>query len=247
MAKNGTMKIEALPADRRATLVALRDGFREAFGDELFALYVYGALTFPETEGVVDLDYHVILERPPDAVQVAAYEGVCAALARDHAPWGAELDGWPILRSQAGCSQRPEHALLPGVWDDSWALHRAHWLAGRCLVLHGPPPADVVVPPTWEELEANLRGELEYARRSPNDAFAVLNACRVLHSLLTRDVVRSKFGSAAWGLVRLPPGHHSTLLAAMAAYRGDATRDDATTLARGRPALFESVERTLDY
>lgn len=237
--------IEVLPADCRAALEALRNGCRAAFADDLFALYVYGALTFPETEGTVDLDYHVILERNRDAGQARASLEVCAAMARDHSPSAADLDGWPILRVEAGRSDPPEHVLHPGVRDGSWALHRAHWLARRCLVLHGPTPVEGVVPPTWEELEADLRGELEFARRSRADAFAVLNSCRVLQSLLTRNVVVSKFGSAYRGLAELPPELHATRRAAMAVYRGQATGNDTAMLELGRPVIFEHVEGAL--
>ena len=38
--------------------------------------------------------------------------------------------------------------------DKAWALHRAQWLAGHCVVLHGPEPADIVSAPTWAEHNA---------------------------------------------------------------------------------------------
>lgn len=234
-----------LPADCRAALDAFREGARAAFGTNLFALYIYGALTFPETEGIVDLDYHLILERQPDAGQVQRYVELCATLEREHSPWADDLDGWLIVRERAGTSNPPEHVLHPGARDGAWALHRAHWLAGRCLVLHGPMPAEVVTRPTWEELEADLWGELEFARQSPTDAFAVLNCCRVLHSFLTRNVVVSKFASAYWGLAELPPEFRPTLRAALAVYRRKATAGDTATLQRGRPGLFKYVEDAL--
>ena len=78
---------------QRAALDALSAGLRHAFGVDLFALYVYGAITFPETEGIVDLDYHAVVERPPTPAQVAEYQAACARLGSEHAPWGADLDG----------------------------------------------------------------------------------------------------------------------------------------------------------
>ena len=78
--------VPQLQPSQRATLDALLAGFRRAFGADLFALYVYGAITFPETEGVIDLDYHAILERPPTPVQVAEYKAACVRLAGEHAP-----------------------------------------------------------------------------------------------------------------------------------------------------------------
>jgi hypothetical protein len=236
--------VPQLQRSQRATLDALLAGLRSAFGGDLFALYVYGAITFAETEGIVDLDYHAILERSPAALQVAEYEAARARLGSEHAPWGADLDGWVILRSQAGGSASPAH-VIAGIPDSSWALHRAHWLAGRCIVLWGPPPAEVVTPPSWAEVEADLRGELEFAHRSPHDAFAVLNACRVLHSSRVSDAVQSKFGSAAWALRDLPAEHHAAIRAALATYRGHAAEADARALTRGRAPLFGLVDSEL--
>jgi len=52
---------------------------------DLFALYVYGAITFAETEGIVDLDYHAIVERPPTPVQIGEYDAARVRLGREHA------------------------------------------------------------------------------------------------------------------------------------------------------------------
>lgn len=232
--------VPPLQPGQRETLDALLAGLGHAFGADLFALYVYGAITFPETEGIVDLDYHAILERPPTHIQVADYQAACASLGGEHPPWGADLDGWVILASQAGGSQPPNH-VIAGNPDGSWALHRAHWLAGRCIVLCGPSPAEVVTAPDWAEVEAELRNELEFARRSPHDAFAVLNACRVLHSSRAGDAVQSKFGSAAWALRHLPTEHHAAIRAARATYQGHATDADKRILTRGRTPLFNLV------
>lgn len=212
-----------------------------AFGENLFALYVYGAITFPETEGVVDLDYHVIVERWPDEAQVARYRALGADLEQNHAPWGTDLDDWVILREQASGSAQPEHVVHSGLKDGSWALHRAHWLAGRCLVLFGPDPSGVVLAPMWAELADDLLGELSFAEKSRHDAFAVLNSCRILHSFASRDVVHSKFGSAAWAVTNLPSEHHAPIRAAMATYRGNATAEDKAALAHGRRALLDYV------
>ena len=236
--------VPQLQAGQRATLDALLAGFRRAFGADLFALYVYGAIAFPETEGVVDLDYHAILERAPAPAQVAEYQTACIHLGAEHAPWGADLDGWVILRTQTSGPEPPAH-VIARIPDGSWALHRAHWLAGRCIVLWGPPPAEVVTAPRWAEVETDLRGELEFARRSPHDAFAVLNACRVLHSFRVTDPVQSKFGSAAWALRHLSAEHHPAIRAALDTYRGHAREAEAEVLTRGRTPLFSLVDSQL--
>jgi hypothetical protein len=222
----------------RDAAAALRAGLLAAFGTDLRALYLYGAVTFPETEGISDLDYHAILVRRPTAAQQAALRELEARLASDHPPYGGDLDGWIILLDDARRSAPPSHLLLPELSDGSWALHRAHWLAGQCVILHGPSPADIVPEPAWDELRAALICELNFAAGDHGDAFAVLNACRIIRSVATGDVVQSKFGSAWWALQNLPGEHGPAISAAMATYRGAGTDDDARRLASGRAAIM---------
>jgi Domain of unknown function (DUF4111) len=237
--------LRSLSRERRAAVEALRAGYVEALGGSLHALYLYGAIAFPESEAIVDMDFHGFLHERPDSGRQAALAVVAETLARDHGPWGADLEGWLVLLEESRGSAGPEHVLFPGLRDESWALHRAHWLAGRCFVLHGPPPAEIVLAPTWDELAADLVGELDFAKRSKNDAFAVLNACRILHSFTARDVVHSKFGSAGWGLAHLPENLQPVIRAAMATYRAKATPDDGQVLASMRDPLLSYVEGAL--
>src|SRR5262249_41187793 len=108
-------------------------------------------------------------------------------------------------------------------------------------------PAKVVMAPDWAEVEADLRSELDSARRSPHDAFAVLNACRVLHSVRAGDAVQSKFGSATWALRHLPTEHHPVILAALDTYRGHAAEAATRLLSRGRTPLVRLVDSELAW
>ncbi len=209
--------------------MALRDEVCAAFGVSLHALYLYGAVTFPESEGTGDLDYHAILTGPPDPDQRTGYAAACARLAG--LPGCDDLDGWVIELAQARGSAPPVHRIRPGLRDDAWALHRAHWLAGRCVVLHGPPPASIVGQPGWDEQHQGLAAEFRFAQADKHDAYAVLNCCRILRSLAEHDVVQSKFGSAWWALDYLPIEHASAVTAAMNSYRGRATVADVATMA----------------
>lgn len=118
-------------------------------------------------------------------------------------------------------------------------IGRAHWLAGCCVVLHGPDPDAIVTAPTWGEQRAGLEAELVFLRgvAPEDDAYAVLNACRILRSLAEKDVVQSKFGSAAWALEHLPAEFDRVIRAGLSTYRGAATAADAEALATARPAI----------
>ena len=227
--------LESLPAPVRTAAAALRDQVSAAFGANLHALYLYGAVTFPESEGTGDLDYHAILTAPPDPGQRAGYAAACAVLA--HLPGCDDLDGWVIELAQARSSVPPTHLIRADLRDDAWALHRAHWLAGRCVVLHGPSPTSIVAEPGWDELHQGLAAELRFAQAGKHDAYAVLNCCRILRSLAEHDVVQSKFGSGWWAIDCLPAEHSRAITAAMNSYSGRATSADAAALAAGRRAM----------
>lgn len=124
--------------------------------------------------------------------------------------------------------------------DDAWALHSAHWLAGRCVVLHGPPPASIVAEPGWDELQHCLTAKFRFAEADDHDAYAALNCCRILRSLAEHDVVQSKFGSGWWALDHLPAEHAAAIMAAMNTCRGCATDADAAALAAGRRGIGSS-------
>ena len=241
----------SLPVPAGAAARDLRDGLLAALGADLRALYLYGALTFAETAGLLgpvpggDLDYHAILAGPPDAGQRAAVAAHETELARRHPGYGNELDGWFILLADARRADPPRHLLQPGLRDFSWALHRAHWLAGQCVVLHGPDPAQIVPLPGDQELIMALKFELDFAARDPSDAFAVLNACRIIHSVAAGDVVQSKAGSAAWALANLRAEHRPAIIAALDSYRGEATPAGRREMAAGRPALITLAAREL--
>jgi hypothetical protein len=206
-------------------------GLDAALGSKLYSIYLYGAVAFPEGGATGDLDFHVLLTEALSDQEKLAVDALHARLAQAHPPLGADLDAYYILLEDARGTSPPPHQLLPGIVDSSWALHRAHFRAGRCIVLHGPDPRQVVPPPTWLELKQALRGEWDYVQQHLADypAYCVLNLCRLIYSLETRDVVVSKRASAAWGVAAFP-AWQSLIEAAIRAYDGTATSQDQALL-----------------
>jgi hypothetical protein len=216
-----------LPDKIQELCQALLDGLDAALSDKLAGIYLYGALTFPEGGSTGDIDFHVILGEPLDAGQKLAVKDLHAALARDYPPLGEELDGYYILLEDARRTLPPQHQLLPEIIDNAWALHRAHILAGRCFVLHGPDPQQIFPPATWPELESALYDELDYVKDHLTDypAYCVLNLCRLIYSFETKDVVVSKRGAAAWALDAIPQWR-PLIEAARKSYDGRDTMQD---------------------
>lgn len=62
---------------------AFADGLRDSLREKLHAVYVYGAVTFPETDYTGDVDFHVIVTEPPSEAERAALLGLYDRLARE--------------------------------------------------------------------------------------------------------------------------------------------------------------------
>jgi len=215
-------------------------GLDAALGDKLYGVYLYGALAFPEAGATGDIDFHVILTERPNDREKGAVNHLRATLAQQFPPLGAEMDGYYILLEDARQASPPRHQLLPEVIDNSWALHREHWRAGRCIVLYGPDPRRVVPPAPWPELENALQWELDYVEQHLADypAYCVLNLCRLMYSFETGDVVVSKRACARWAYDAFPEWRPH-IEAASRSYEQQATIEDGELLTSAMRRFFD--------
>ncbi|MDD5263786.1 MAG: DUF4111 domain-containing protein [Candidatus Bipolaricaulis sp.] len=222
-------------------------GVRRTLGEKLYAVYICGAVTFPETEHTGDVDFHAILVARPTDEERAGLLQLHERLEREASPVGTDLDGYYVLLEDARRAMRPRHLLFPEIADESWALHRAHMLAGRVAVLYGPNPSTIFAPPTREELGGALDGELDYVARHLTDypGYCVLNLCRLLYSWETGDVVTSKAAAAAWASERFPT-YRALIALGSSAYAGRATAGDLESLANGLPAFYSFAQREIE-
>jgi hypothetical protein len=162
-------------------------------------------------------------------------------------------DTWCIALEDARLPDQPPHAFREGRRDTAWALHRAHWLAGRVVHVYGPEPADIVPRPSWPEIEVDLDRELEHIERhvlegdrDPYEAaYAILNGSRILHSIETHNVVLSKREAGTWALEYLPERWHPTVSAALRAYDERATPADVELLANAMAQFVATVRERL--
>lgn len=245
------MPLQAVPPVAGAAWVRFRDRLRSLLGDDLVALWAYGGTTSgggPGRGG--DLDTHVVLARRPAEKTTRRIEEAQQTTA---AEFGVEFDAWFILVDDARRPEPPPHAWREGRRDTSWALHRAHWLAGAYVRLHGCSPEELVPAPTWDELEGELDRELEHIERhvvegdtDPYEAtYAILNGSRILRSLATRDVVISKRAAGSWALEHLPDRWRPALQAALRSYDGQGTDEDTALLAAEMSPFVASVREHL--
>ena len=232
-----SVPLEQLPDVARNAWTRLRDELEALLGDDLVAMWAFGGTTALEgPPRSADLDTYIIVRGPVDEPTAQAIEGIHAAIAAEA---GVEWDAWYVLEADARQSVAPRHAWREDRRDTSWAINRAHWLAGRYANLHGREPAEVVPPPTWTELEVDLDREVEHLEAhvaegdtDPFEAtYAFLNGSRILRALGTGDVGISKRSAGQWALEHLPDRWHPVLRAAGRAYDGRETAEDANLLA----------------
>jgi hypothetical protein len=229
--------LDRIPTSARTAWLALRSDLQRILGEDLVAMWAYGGTVSPEDPSHAgDLDTYVILSRQPDDAAASAIEEAQDAIASDQ---GVEWDAWYVLADAARGAGPPRHAWREGRRDTSWAINRAHWLAGRYANLHGPGPSELVKPPSWDELGAELDRELEHIERhvvegdtDPYEAtYAFLNGSRILHAIETHDVALSKRAAGDWALEHLPLRWHPALRAATRTYDGQPAVGDAALIA----------------
>jgi len=181
---------------------AFVDGLKTIIGEKLYGVYLYGAAAFPDAAPIRDIDFHVILKSSLTLNEKSQLEKLHESLAQKFPPLGGELDSYYILLRDAVCKTPPKSQMWEQATDHSWALHRAHILAGRCIVLYGPDPKEIYPPPTWPEIETALYGELDYVEKHLRDYpdYCILNLCRLIYSFETRDVVVSKAQASEWAI-----------------------------------------------
>jgi streptomycin 3"-adenylyltransferase len=130
----------------------------------------------------------------------AGVEEVAAAV---DVPAPMELRVWP--------SDRPDRDL---------PVHLTA-VAARGVALHGPPPAEVVLPPPWDDFLAVLVGDadgaLDAGLTGEAPGRAVLVVCRLLATLSSPPgTLFGKEEAGAWALERLPAEHRPLVEAALA-------------------------------
>ncbi|MGH2445660.1 MAG: aminoglycoside adenylyltransferase domain-containing protein [Candidatus Limnocylindria bacterium] len=245
--------LNEVPVSAQRAWLELRDELRRILRDDLIAMWAHGGtVAVGDPPHAADLDTYVVVSRLPDEAIARAIEDAHDAIAAEQ---GVEWDAWYVRAEDARGVDPPSHAWHEGRRDTSWAIHRAHWLGGRFVNLHGPEPSELVKAPAWEELTRELGRELEHIERhvvegdtDPFEAtYAILNGSRILHAVETGSVVISKRAAGTWALGHLPVRWHAALEAAMRAHDGRAAAGDEARLAKEMAPFVAFVkERTPD-
>ncbi len=228
----GPLPSEELPREIQAICDSLLEGLKVALNDNLFGAYLYGAMVFPETRYIQDIDFHVILNRNLTHDEKERVKTLHQELTVKFPQFkDDDLDGYYILLSDAQQIPTPWHQIYPDIPDESWPLHIAHMRTGYCVVLSGPEPKSLLPEPMWEDLalglDASLRCTLKYLDTHPD--YCVLNFCRILYSFSTKNVVVSKRRAAEWVQEQFPEWSQ-LIAAALRVYEREEHEEDRQVL-----------------
>jgi hypothetical protein len=220
---------------------AFADGLKRILGEKLHGAYIHGAAAFPDAVPTGDIDFHVILKSQLTDDERSELERFHESLAEQFPPLGAELDGYYILLADARREMPPTSQMWKRATDGSWALHREHIRAGKCIVLHGPEPTEIYPPASWSEIESALYGELDYVEKHLCEYpdYCTLNLCRLIYSFETKDVVVSKAQASDWAYDALSQWRRHIELARKS-YARQATPED-------RQFLFTEIGRFFEF
>ncbi len=193
----------------------------------MVGFYLHGSLATGAWRPGSDVDLLAVVASPDDEAAVHQAAGAV------HVPAPMELRVWP--------SDAPDRDL---------PVHRTAVVAYG-VALHGPPAAEVVEAPPWDDFLAVLLADADRAfdagLGSATPARAVLTVCRLLATLSSPPgTLFGKEEAGAWGLERLPAEHRPVVAAALEARRNpDADVDwDPEALRRFRTfAVGAAVRR----
>jgi streptomycin 3"-adenylyltransferase len=259
-----TVPIMDIPTVAAAASLRLRDGLLPILGDDIVGMWLHGGTTFPDRPARPgDLDVCVVITRvTPDerrpriwqadpASRPSRISALQESIAREH---GVAFDALYLVADEVRSGKLPSRAFRRSHRETSWPVLRAHWLNGQYVHLHGRAPEELIVPPTRAELLRAMDREVEHLERhvlegdatNPFEAtYAILNGCRILHTLETGSPVISKRSAGTWGLERLAERWNGAIRAAIRSY--DASEDaEGNELLRVTMAPFvEEVRKRL--
>ena len=114
----GPRRFDNLPQEVQTICISLLDGLRATIGQNLYGVYLYGAMVFPETRYINDIDFYVIVKRRLTAHGNEKIRLLHKTLASEFPPLGTELDGYYILFDDTRQVSVSRHQVYPDIFDD---------------------------------------------------------------------------------------------------------------------------------
>ncbi len=245
------MEDAKIPPEAAAITARLSAAQRQALGDQLLALYLFGSAATGSFEASVsDVDLLVVLSAEPTEHEIDTLATMHEKLIKDAPQWDdrVEVDylsaaalanfrssAWPAARISPG---EPFHRIQIDLrWVVDW-----YQVLVSGVAIYGPPPQTFIPSISHGEFVKAVRDLLQALPDRLTDdvgpsgrAYAVLTACRALRACRTgKDA--SKKEAAEWAAALLPPFRNLIMGALAQRY------EPRTGLASNEAPLGETIQ-----
>ncbi len=211
-----------------SVLSQLVAGVRSVLGGSLVGAYLVGSLATGDFDLDSDVDFLIVTEGDLEDASISGLQELHARIRALPCYPAQHLEGSyvsrRILAREESVGVEPLWYLDNGSTALERSLHDNQWhvrwiLRERGITLVGPDPKMLVQPVPVEALRqealaalcgvagdfaAEMEGPLGYYNSRFGQSFAVLNGCRILHTLKT-GTVQSKLAGATWAKQALDP------------------------------------------
>ena len=204
-----------------AVLDQLVTRVREALGDKLVGLYLFGSLVTGDFDPrLSDIDLAAILNRPLVGAELARLDEMHRAIARAFPTWDDRIEVGYLARGDVNpfdpaaliAIVSPGEPFHMRIAEHSW-LFNLYVVREQGITLLGPDPSTLIGPIGRDELTAGLRRRMAewraYVDEEPppmdagSQAYVVLTMCRALQTFTTGEWT-SKRAAAAWAAIAEP-------------------------------------------
>lgn len=242
-----------MPQKVKDLLNKILSSLKEIFTDDLVGIYFYGSLIqgcFNPKQS--DIDFIVIVKNQLTKNQEKEVQKFYKNISK-YPEYGKRLEAVFYTLDQI------KNALFPSPFlfcishnkcrisknnkdlDSDFPMTLAHvYYYGYAL--YGPNPKKIIPRMKWEILEPSIKEDIKFSINNArkNSVYVVLNLCRALYSLKTRDIAITKIQAGEWVLKNFPKKFNPIIKTALKAYKYELTKDR-------KRFLLENLEEFIVY
>lgn len=248
--KNG---LQDAPQKVRDLLDKILSSLKEIFADDLVGMYLHGSLVqgcFHPKQS--DIDFTVVVKNPLTQEQEKQLFQLHENIRKD-SDYGEWFEGIFFTLDQVKKAVFPSPFLFCFAHskcrvpkdekdrDPDFPMTLRH-LYDYGVALFGPEPKKLFLPPEWKILESSIKEDVQYSFKIFQEAplYTVLNLCRAIYALETKDVSASKQQAGEWGLQNFPAEFKSLIKTALEAYQHGLTDEQ-------KQFLLENLDQFIAY
>ncbi len=199
-----------VPEEVKPLLKDFSESLQKILGENLYGIYIYGSLVFPEKMGLNDVDSHVFIKKALNENEKEKIRELHKSLEKKYPFIGDDLDCWYVLLQDVLDNVSLKHQVIEkDLYSDDWPLIKAHIFAGKYIPLYGPKLEKIISKPTWEEIDKGLQYSIDWIIKEEDifnkyPCYGIINLFRIIYSYKYKDPVLSKAQAVEWGIKNFP-------------------------------------------